>query len=90
MWRKDIRVDDLPLSRSRISSFARTRSGESSSLDRPLINSSTSEGTAPEKTSFAKAWIRCAVADSDRVFASGDVRASPYGGGGDGFVYDAE
>ncbi len=50
------------------------------------------EGTAPEKTSFAKAWIRCAVADSDRdrVFASGDVRASPYGGGGDGFVWDAE
>ena len=44
------------------------------------------EGTAPEKTSFANAWIRCAVADSDKRLVSEDGHVSPYGGGGEGFL----
>ena len=46
------------------------------------------DGTAPEKTSFANAWIRRAVTEPDKLFGSGDIKVSPYGGGGDGFLYD--
>jgi hypothetical protein len=46
------------------------------------------DGTAPEKTSFANAWIRRAVTEPDKLFGSGDIKDSPYGGGGDGFLYN--
>src|SRR5258708_38773256 len=76
----------LPLSRSRMISFARTRRDESSSLDLPSIHSSMADGTAPEKTSFANAWIRRAVTEPDELFGSGDIRVLPYGGGVDVMV----